>query len=137
MTRIAFIMDKLFKKIGLSGRSIVPILLGFGCSVPAILSIRTIESEKEKNLALNLVPFISCSAKIPIYGIFVQMFFKENQALAMLGLYLIGILIGIVVTICIKMKTNNKSENLFLLELPNYRMPSLKNTWHLMWNKNK
>ncbi len=135
MTRIAFIMDKLFKKIGLSGRSIVPILLGFGCSVPAILSIRTIESEKEKNLALNLVPFISCSAKIPIYGIFVQMFFKENQALAMLGLYLIGILIGIVVTICIKMKTNNKSENLFLLELPNYRMPSLKNTWHLMWNK--
>lgn len=135
MTRIAFIMDSLFKKIGLSGRSIVPILLGFGCSVPAILSIRTIESEKEKNLALNLVPFISCSAKIPIYGIFVQMFFKENKGLAMLALYLIGILIGISITILIKMKTNKKTENLFLLELPNYRMPSLKNTWHLMWNK--
>lgn len=135
MTRIAFIMDKIFQKLGLSGRSIVPILLGFGCSVPAILSIRTIESEREKNLALNLVPFISCSAKIPIYGIFVQIFFKENQALAMLGLYLIGIIIGISITAFVKMKTNNKSENLFLLELPNYRMPSLKNTWHLMWNK--
>lgn len=135
MTRIAFIMDKIFQKIGISGRSIVPILLGFGCSVPAILSIRTIESEKEKNLALNLVPFISCSAKIPIYGIFVQIFFKENQGLAMLILYLIGILIGIGITIFIKMKTQNKTENLFLLELPNYRMPSIKNTWHLMWNK--
>lgn len=135
MTRIAFIMDKIFQKIGLSGRSIVPILLGFGCSVPAILSIRTIESEREKNLALNLVPFISCSAKIPIYGIFVQIFFKENQGLAMLSLYLIGIIIGLGITIFIKMKTNKKTENLFLLELPNYRMPSIKNTWHLMWNK--
>lgn len=135
MTRIAFIMDKPFQKLGLSGRSIVPMLLGFGCSVPAILSIRTIESDKEKNLALNLVPFISCSAKIPIYGIFVQIFFRENQALAMLILYLIGIIIGISITILIKLKTNNKSENLFLLELPNYRIPSIKNTWHLMWNK--
>jgi len=135
MTRIVFIMDKLLYKIGLSGRSIVPILLGFGCSVPSVLSIRTIESENERNLTLNLVPFISCSAKIPIYTIFVQIFFKENKALAMLILYLIGITIGITITIFIKSKAKNKKENLFLIELPNYRIPSLKNTWHLMWNK--
>lgn len=135
MTRIAFIMDRPLHKIGLSGRSIVPILLGFGCSVPAILSIRTIESEKERNASLHLVPFISCSAKIPIYAIFVQIFFEKNKALAMLILYLIGILLGIGITILIKIKNKKETENLFLMELPNYRFPSLQNSIHLMWNK--
>lgn len=137
MARIAFIMDKPLSKIGLSGRSAVPILLGFGCSVPAILSIRTIQSEKERKLTLMLVPFISCSAKIPIYAVFISMFFGENSALVMIMLYLIGAIIGIIVTAIVKNKTNITSEATFIMELPNYRLPSIKNTWHLMWNKTK
>lgn len=137
MARIAFIMDKPLSKIGLSGRSAVPILLGFGCSVPAILSIRTIQSEKERKLTLSLVPFISCSAKIPIYAIFISMFFGANSALIMIMLYIIGAILGIIVTAIVKNKINIKSETTFIMELPNYRLPSLKNTWHLMWNKTK
>lgn len=136
MTRIAFIMDKPLSKIGLSGKSIVPILLGFGCSVPAILSIRTIQSEKERDLSLILVPFISCSAKIPIYAIFVSIFFKDNPAMAMTLIYAVGIIIGITVTALVVRKRKN-DEGTFIMELPNYRIPSLKNTWHLMWNKTK
>lgn len=136
MTRIAFIMDKPLSKIGLSGKSIVPILLGFGCSVPAILSIRTIQSEKERDLSLILVPFISCSAKIPIYAIFVSIFFKDNPAMAMTLIYAVGIIIGITVTALVGRKRKN-DEGTFIMELPNYRIPSLKNTWHLMWNKTK
>ena len=136
MTRIAFIMDKPLSKIGLSGKSIVPILLGFGCSVPAILSIRTIQSEKERDLSLTLVPFISCSAKIPIYAIFVSIFFKDNPAMAMTLIYAVGIIIGITVTALVGRKRKN-DEGTFIMELPNYRIPSLKNTWHLMWNKTK
>lgn len=136
MTRIAFIMDKPLSKIGLSGKSIVPILLGFGCSVPAILSIRTIQSEKERDLSLTLVPFISCSAKIPIYAIFVSIFFKDNPAMAMTLIYAVGIIIGITVTALVGKKRKN-DEGTFIMELPNYRIPSLKNTWHLMWNKTK
>ena len=136
MTRIAFIMDKPLSKIGLSGKSIVPILLGFGCSVPAILSIRTIQSKRERELSLMLVPFISCSAKIPIYAIFVSIFFKENSALAMTTLYGIGIIIGIIITAVTSKKEKN-SEGTFIMELPKYRIPSLKNTWYLMWNKTK
>lgn len=137
MARIAFIMDKPLSKIGLSGRSAVPILLGFGCSVPAILSIRTIQSEKERKLTMLLVPFISCSAKIPIYAIFISMFFGANSALIMIMLYTIGVIIGITVTAIVKNKIKTKSETTFLMELPNYRLPSIKNTWHLMWNKTK
>lgn len=136
MTRIAFIMDKPLSKIGLSGKSIVSILLGFGCSVPAILSIRTIQSEKERDLSLTLVPFISCSAKIPIYAIFVSIFFKDNPAMAMTLIYAVGIIIGITVTALVGRKRKN-DEGTFIMELPNYRIPSLKNTWHLMWNKTK
>lgn len=137
MTRIAFIMDKPLNKIGLSGKSIVPILLGFGCSVPAILSIRTIQSEKERKLTMLLVPFISCSAKIPIYAVFISMFFKENAAIAMIIIYLIGIILGILITAILKRKSNLGHDAPFILELPNYRMPSIKNTWRLMWNKTK
>ena len=136
MTRIAFIMDKPLSQIGLSGKSIVPILLGFGCSVSAILSIRTIQSKRERDLSLMLVPFISCSAKIPIYAIFVSIFFKENPALAMTALYGIGITIGIIITAVTSKKEKN-SEGTFIMELPKYRIPSLKNTWYLMWNKTK
>lgn len=136
MTRIAFIMDKPLSKIGLSGKSIVPILLGFGCSVPAILSIRTIQSKKERELSLTLVPFISCSAKIPIYAIFVSIFFKDNPAIAMTLIYAVGIIIGILLTALLGKKRKN-DEGTFIMELPNYRMPSIKNTWYLMWNKTK
>lgn len=136
MTRIAFIMDKPLSKLELSGKSIVPILLGFGCSVPAILSIRTIQSKKERDLSLILVPFISCSAKIPIYAIFVSIFFKDNPAIAMTLIYAIGIIIGITVTALVG-KKRKSDEGTFIMELPNYRIPSLKNTWHLMWNKTK
>lgn len=136
MTRIAFIMDKPLSKLGISGKSIVPILLGFGCSVPAILSIRTIQSKKERELSLMLVPYISCSAKIPIYAIFVSIFFKDNPAIAMTIIYAIGIIIGIMLTALVS-KKNKNSEGTFIMELPNYRIPSLKNTWFLMWNKTK
>ena len=136
MTRIAFIMDKPLSKIGLSGKSIVPILLGFGCSVPAILSIRTIQSKKERELSLTLVPFISCSAKIPIYAIFVSIFFKDNSAIAMTLIYAVGIIIGILLTALLDKKRKN-DEGTFIMELPNYRMPSIKNTWYLMWKKTK
>lgn len=137
MARIAFIMDKPLSKIGLSGKSIVPILLGFGCSVPAILSIRTIQSEKERKLTMCLVPFISCSAKIPIYAIFISIFFEKYNALLMISLYLIGVILGIAITAIMKNKTNSKGQSTFIIELPNYRLPSIKNTWHLMWNKTK
>lgn len=137
MTRIAFIMDKPLSKIGLSGKSIVPVLLGFGCSVPAILSIRTIKSEKEKKLTMMLIPFISCSAKIPIYAIFVSMFFHNYSAEVMILLYIIGITIGITITGIVNKICNIKNNNTFIMELPKYRIPTLKNTWMLMWNKSK
>ncbi len=135
MTRIAFILDKPLSKIGLSGRSAVAILLGFGCSVPAILSTRTIQSDKERKLTMQLVPFMSCSAKIPIYAIFVSTFFKRYESIAMIIIYSIGAIIGITITAI----TNNKEIDAsnFIMELPNYRMPSIKNTCILMWNKAK
>ena len=137
MTRIAFIMDAPLRKIGLSGRSIVPMLLGFGCSVPAILSTRTIQSEKERRLVLTIIPFISCSAKIPIYSIIVPIFFKEYAALAMIAIYCIGIVLGIISMAFFKRKLGYNDSDFFIMELPNYRMPTLKNTWRLMWNKSK
>lgn len=137
MTRIAFIMDAPLKKIGLSGRSIVPILLGFGCSVPAILSTRTIQSETERRLALTVIPFISCSAKIPIYSILVTVFFKQYAAIAMIIIYCMGIILGVMAMSLVKKLSASKSDAYFLMELPNYRMPTLKNTWRLVWNKSK
>lgn len=137
MTRIAFIMDKPLSKIGLSGRSVVAILLGFGCSVPAILSTRTIQSEKEKKLTMLLVPFMSCSAKIPIYAIFISILFEKNKSIIMLMLYIISIIIGIIVTAILNKITRKDNQATFIIELPNYRIPSIKNIWHLMWNKTK
>lgn len=137
LTRIAFIMDGPLSRIGLSGRSIVPFLLGFGCSVPAILSIRTIQSERERNLALTMVPFISCSAKIPIYTILVSIFFRNYEAIAMIIIYSFGVFIGIGVLIYVQKKSQIYKKEDFMLELPVYRVPSLKNTIRLMWNKTK
>lgn len=130
-------MDKPLSKIGLSGKSIVPILLGFGCSVPAILSIRTIQSEKERKLTMLLVPFISCSAKIPIYAVFISIFFRNYSTILMITLYLIGVILGIIATSILKNKITSGNQSTFIMELPNYRLPSIKNTWHLMWNKTK
>jgi ferrous iron transport protein B len=137
MARIAFVMDKLLRKIGLSGRSFVPMLIGFGCSVPAIMSTRTLASERDRKLTILLVPFMSCSAKIPIYGVFAAAFFIKYRALVMIGLYIIGILLGIVFALVMKHTTFRGKPIPFVMELPNYRMPSVKSVMLLMWEKAK
>ncbi len=137
MTRIAFILDKPLSKIGLSGRSAVAILLGFGCSVPAILSTRTIQSDRERKLSMLLVPFMSCSAKIPIYAAFVSIFFKKYASIAMLIIYTIGAITGISITAILNKIMKKEKNSTFIMELPNYRLPTLKNTVLLMWNKSK
>ena len=137
MARVAFVMDKLLRKLGLSGRSIVPMLIGFGCSVPGVMSSRTLPSERDRKLTVMLVPFMSCTAKLPIYGFFTAAFFPEHSGLIMVGLYFLGILVGIV-TALISKKTVFKGEAVpFVMELPNYRMPGAKNVAHLLWEKAK
>lgn len=137
MARIAFIMDKLLRKIGLSGRSFVPMLMGFGCSVPAIMATRTLSSERDRKMTILLTPFMSCSAKLPIYGFFVTAFFPKYRAIVMIGLYVIGILVGILYALLLK-KTAYKGEPVpFVMELPNYRFPSVKSVAQLMWEKAK
>ena len=135
MARIAFVMDKLLRRLGLSGRSIVPLLMGFGCSVPAIMSSRTLPSERDRRLTIMLTPFMSCTAKLPIYAFFCAAFFPGQAAWVMSGLYLLGIVTGIIVAICLK-RTSFKGEPVpFVMELPNYRMPGLKTTMLLLWEK--
>lgn len=134
MARVAFVMDKALRKIGLSGRSIVPMLIGFGCSVPAIMSTRTLPSERDRKLTIMLIPYMSCSAKLPIYAFISSIFFPLNAGLVMLCLYLAGILIGILVALVMKGRTKPVP---FIMELPNYRMPSVKNVGHLLWDKTK
>ena len=129
MARVAFVMDKALRKIGLSGRSIVPMLIGFGCSVPAIMATRTLPSERDRKLTIFLVPFMSCSAKLPVYAFITNIFFPKSGALVMLALYLGGILIGIIVALFMKGKAKPVP---FIMELPNYRLPSLKNVGHLL-----
>lgn len=137
MARIAFVMDKLLRKIGLSGRSMVPMLIGFGCSVPAVMSSRTLPSERDRKLTVLLIPFMSCSAKLPIYAFFTAAFFPHHGALVMVCLYLLGILTGIIVAVLGK-KTFYKGEAVpFVMELPNYRMPSAKSVGQLLWEKAK
>lgn len=126
MARVAFVMDKPLRKIGLSGRSIVPMLVGFGCTVPGIMASRTLPSERDRKMTILLTPFMSCSAKLPIYAFFATAFFPKYKALVMVGLYVVGILIGILVALIIR-KTLFKGEAVpFVMELPNYRMPALK-----------
>lgn len=137
IARVAFIMDKLLRKLGLSGRSIVPMLIGFGCTVPGVMASRTLPSERDRKMTILLTPFMSCTAKLPIYAFFTAAFFPENGALVMIGLYLFGIVMGIVMALILK-KTTFKGEAVpFVMELPNYRMPGAKNVALLLWDKAK
>jgi ferrous iron transport protein B len=137
MARIAFVMDKILRKLGLSGRSIVPMLIGFGCSVPAVMSSRTLPSERDRKLTVIMIPFMSCSAKLPIYSYFISAFFPGRGALVMLLLYLTGIAVGIL-TALISKNTRYKGEAVpFVMELPTYRMPRPKNVGQLIWEKSK
>ena len=137
IARVAFVMDKLLRKLGLSGRSIVPLLIGFGCTVPAIMSTRTLPSERDRKMTVLLTPFMSCTAKLPIYAFFVNAFFRQYRPLIMIGLYVLSLLVGILVAFLYK-KTLFKGEAVpFVMELPNYRLPSLKNTLQLLWEKSK
>ena len=137
MARVAFFMDQLLRKIGLSGRSIVPMLIGFGCSVPAIMSARTLASERDRRMTILLTPFMSCSAKIPIYGVFSAAFFPDHAALVMIGLYLGGILVGILAAKILGATAFRGNPAPFVMELPNYRFPSAKSVWQLCWDKAK
>ena len=137
MARVAFVMDKLLRKIGLSGRSIVPMLIGFGCTVPGVMASRTLPSERDRKMTILLTPFMSCSAKLPIYAFFVDVFFPAYEALVMIGLYVVGIIVGIIVALIFK-GTAFKGEAVpFVMELPNYRMPGAKNVLQLLWEKAK
>ena len=135
--RVAFFMDKLLRKIGLSGRSIVPMLIGFGCTVPAVMSTRTLPSERDRRMTILLTPFMSCTAKLPIYAFFVDAFFPEHSGFIMIGLYLLGILIGILVALLYKNTLFRGEAVPFVMELPNYRMPGARNVLMLMWEKAK
>ena len=137
MARVAFVMDKLLRKIGLSGRSIVPMLIGFGCTVPGVMASRTLPSERDRKMTILLTPFMSCSAKLPIYGFFTAVFFPGRGGLIMVGLYFLGILMGILMALLSK-NTIFKGEAVpFVMELPNYRLPGAKNVGHLLWDKAK
>ena len=137
IARVAFVMDKLLRKIGLSGRSIVPMLIGFGCTVPAVMATRTLTSERDRKMTILLTPYMSCTAKLPIYAIFVSVFFPKQGGLIMAGLYLLGILVGILAA-CLYKNTLFKGEPVpFVMELPNYRLPGAKNVGQLLWEKAK
>lgn len=138
MARVAFFMDKLLRRIGLSGRSFVPMLIGFGCSVPAIMATRTIPSERDRKMTILMTPFMSCSAKLPIYGLLTSVFFpKQWRGLVMVGLYLFGILCGILYALILKKRTYKGEPVPFVMELPNYRLPGAKSVLHLIWEKAK
>ena len=137
MARVAFFMDQLLRKIGLSGRSIVPMLIGFGCSVPAIMSTRTLASERDRRMTILLTPFMSCSAKIPIYGVFSAAFFPDCAALVMIMLYLGGILVGILAAKVLGKTAFRGNPVPFVMELPNYRFPSARSVGQLCWDKAK
>lgn len=137
MARVAFVMDKLLRKIGLSGRSIVPMLIGFGCTVPGVMASRTLPSERDRKMTILLTPFMSCSAKLPIYAFFTAVFFPNNGAVVMIALYFIGIIVGIITALFTR-KMMFKGEAVpFVMELPNYRMPGAKNVGQLLWEKAK
>lgn len=137
MARVAFVMDKLLRKIGLSGRSIVPMLIGFGCSVPGVMASRTLPSERDRKMTIMLIPFMSCTAKLPIYGFFTAAFFPEYSGLIMVALYFGGIVVGILVAMIAKNSIFKGDAVPFVMELPNYRMPGAKNVLQLLWDKAK
>ena len=137
MARVAFVMDKLLRKVGLSGKSIVPMLIGFGCSVPAVMATRTLSSERDRTMTILLTPFMSCSAKIPIYAFFTAAFFPHNGALVMIGLYVTGIVVGILAALVLDKAVFRGKPVPFVMELPNYRLPSAKSVALLLWDKAK
>lgn len=137
MARVAFVMDKILRKIGLSGRSIVPMLIGFGCTVPAVMASRTLPSERDRKMTILLTPFMSCSAKVPIYALISAAFFPNNAALVMISLYVLGIIVGILVAFFVRKTLFRGSPVPFVMELPNYRMPGAKNVGLLLWDKAK
>ena len=137
MARVAFVMDRPLRKLGLSGRSFVPMLIGFGCSVPAIMATRTVSSDRDRKMTILLTPYMSCSAKIPIYAVFAAAFFPQNRGLAMICLYGLGIVMGIIVALILKSTAFRGQPVPFVMELPNYRMPSLKSVGLLLWEKAK
>ena len=137
IARVAFFMDKILRRIGLSGRSIVPMLIGFGCTVPAVMSTRTLPSDRDRRMTILLTPFMSCTAKLPIYSFFVSAFFPRHSWMIITGLYLLGIVVGVLVALIYR-KTMFRGEAVpFVMELPNYRMPSPRNVWQLLWEKAK
>ena len=135
MARVAFVMDKLLRRIGLSGRSIVPMLIGFGCTVPGVMASRTLPSERDRKMTILLTPFMSCSAKLPVYSLFAAAFFPEHAALVMVSLYFLGIAVGILMAILLKSSVFKGEAVPFVMELPNYRLPGLKNVVQLLWEK--
>ena len=135
MARVAFVMDKLLRRIGLSGRSIVPMLIGFGCTVPGVMASRTLPSERDRKMTILLTPFMSCSAKLPIYSLFAAAFFPEHAALVMVSLYFLGIAVGILMAILLKSSVFKGEAVPFVMELTNYRLPGLKNVVQLLWEK--
>ena len=137
MARVAFVMDKLLRRIGLSGRSIVPMLIGFGCTVPGVMASRTLPSERDRKMTILLTPFMSCSAKLPIYSLFAAAFFPGHAALVMVGLYFLGIAVGVLMAVLLKGTVFKGEAVPFVMELPNYRLPGLKNVAQLLWDKAK
>lgn len=137
MARVAFIMDKLLRKIGLSGRSFVPMIIGFGCSVPAVMAARTLPSERDRKMTIFFIPFMSCSAKLPIYGMITMAFFPKYRALVMISLYIFGMLMGIVSTLFLRKHIFKGEPDRFVMELPNYRMPGAKSVMLLLWDKTR
>ena len=137
IARVAFVMDKLLRKIGLSGRSIVPMLIGFGCTVPAVMATRTLTSERDRKMTILLTPYMSCTAKLPIYAFFVSVFFPKQGGLVMAGLYLLGIAVGIGIAFLYKGTLFQGEPVPFVMELPNYRLPGAKNVAQLLWEKAK
>ena len=137
MARVAFVMDRLLRKLGLSGRSFVPMLIGFGCSVPAIMATRTLPSEHDRKMTVMLTPFMSCSAKLPVYALFSAAFFPDHAPLVMIGMYLLGMVVGVLVALVLKRTAFRGDPVPFVMELPNYRLPSAKTTLRLAWDKAK
>ena len=137
MSRVAFLMDKIMRKIGLSGKAFIPIIMGFGCSAPAIMATRTLESEKDRKMTALLAPLVSCGARLPVYALFASIFFSSNQELVVMGIYLLGIIVAILVGLLFKNTLFKKDEQPFILELPEYKLPSLKSIILNAWDKSK
>lgn len=137
MARVAFIMDKIIKKMGLSGKAFIPLIIGFGCSVPGVMSARTLESEKDRKLTALIVPLMSCNARLPVYLVFANIFFKGHEALVIGSLYALGIIIAFIIGIIFKNTIFKKDDEPFIIELPEYKMPEIKSLLIHTWEKGK